>query len=106
MPEFNKYYGILVVLFFILAFVIAGLCTIKPCGCSKLEPYENISRYFDHLKKHKQIGEPCGVLSVLEDQDDCQSKHNLLVQPNVTFKPFSHDSDKKDCSYIQMRYPG
>lgn len=102
MTSFDPLYGTVTLLFFIFIIVIGCSCSVKSCDCARRENYKNLSRYLDHLKTHKQIGEPGGILSHLPEQTNCQSKHNLLVQPNVTFKPKEY---KDGCTYIKRLYP-
>lgn len=113
--KFDLYNGVLIVLTVILIVVIALKCTVKSCDCKekendefnvKVEGYENMNKYLNHLKKHRDIGTPSGLLSALPEQDSCDptgSGRNLIVQNKVTFKPTRF---KTGCTYIDMQYPG
>ena len=55
------------------------------------------------MKNSYQIGQPSGVLDYLPNQASCETPFNLLVQPDVAFKP---ERRSDGCTFVELRYPG
>lgn len=69
----------------------------------RLDKYENVDNGLMYLEENNQIGKPTGVLDYLPNQSSCDTPYNLLVQPDVAFKPTRRGTG---CTYVQLRYPG
>ena len=69
--------------------------------------YTNWSNQLKDMKKTHQIGAPSGLLKYRPQRlgEPCSSADsgNLLVQPDVAFKPHRRNNG---CTYIDLKYPG
>lgn len=64
--------------------------------------YSTYSKTLEDLKNNNNIGMPPGILSYRPDQETCETKKNLLVQPNVAFRQDYYDTG---CTIIDKRWP-
>ena len=110
----NKSSTILIILILIIFLVlIIVLATVPRCAQNIAESFTNVytnwSNQLKDMKKTHQIGAPSGLLKYrpqrLPSGEPCSSADsgNLLVQPDVAFKPHRR---RDGCTYIDLKYPG
>lgn len=64
--------------------------------------YQEWANKLNDIKETHNIGMPPGVLRFNNDNPDCQTDQNLMVQSNVSFRPGKHG---KGCTYIDKKWP-
>jgi len=92
----------LILLGAIIAIIVIGVVKPKP-NEEYSSTYSITDNHLSCLKENYQIGQPTGILKYLPNQSSCETQYNLLVQPDVAFKPTRKDTG---CTYVELRYPG
>lgn len=111
----NKLRTIVIVsVLFVFLVLIIVLATVPRCAQNITDHFTNVytnwSNQLKDMKKTHQIGAPSGLLKYHSaprsgGEEPCSSADsgNLLVQPDVAFKPHKR---RDGCTYIDLKYPG
>lgn len=100
---FTIFFCVSIFVVLVIAIVTSAVLVPHKHPTDEFTTYENTDSNLKCLKDTYQLGQPSGVLDYLSNQVSCDTPYNLLVQPDVTFKPARRGTG---CTFVQLRYPG
>ena len=88
------YLGLIIILVAIVILIITGLCCSNKVDKFKNDIYSEFSK-----KLSPRLGSPPGILTFNDDQEECKTDQNVMIQSNVAFRPTRFG--KKGCTAIK-----